>query len=63
MMNPIEFLRQVKREASKVAWPTRKEVTVTTIMVFVLVMIAALFFLVADQILARIVQFILGLGE
>lgn len=62
MINPLEFMRQVRREASKVTWPTRKEVTMTTTMVFILVMLAAVFFLVVDQVLVRIVKFVLGLG-
>jgi preprotein translocase subunit SecE len=62
MINPIDFVQQVKREMSKVIWPTRKEVTITTIMVFILVMLAAGFFLLADQVLIRMVKLILGLG-
>jgi preprotein translocase subunit SecE len=62
MLSPVEFIQQVKREISKVAWPTRKEVIVTTIMVFVLVLIAAGFFLAVDQILVRIIRTLLGLG-
>ncbi len=62
MINPIDFVQQVKREISKVVWPTRKEVTITTVMVFILVMLAAGFFLLADQVLIRMVKFILGLG-
>ncbi len=62
MINPIDFVQQVKREISKVIWPTRKEVTITTVMVFVLVMFAAGFFLLADQVLIRMVKLILGLG-
>jgi preprotein translocase subunit SecE len=62
MISPVEFIRQVKREAGKVTWPKRKEVTVTTIMVFVLVLMAAVFFLIVDQVLARLIHFILGLG-
>lgn len=62
MINPVDFIQQVKREISKVTWPSRKEVMLTTLMVFILVMIAATFFLVVDQILIRIVKFILGLG-
>jgi len=62
MISPFEFIRQVRREGSKVTWPTRKEVVTTTIMVFILVMLAAGFFLIVDQILVRIVKFILGLG-
>lgn len=62
MISPVEFIRQVKREANKVTWPTRKEVTVTTTMVFILVLLAALFFMLADQVLARAIHFLLGLG-
>lgn len=62
MLSPIEFIQQVKREVSKVTWPTRKEVVVTSIMVFILVMLAAGFFLLVDQVLVRLVRFFLGLG-
>ena len=62
MISPIVFIQQVKREISKVTWPTRKEVTITTVMVFVLVVIAAIFFLLVDQVLGRIVSFVLELG-
>ena len=59
--NPAEFFREVRREASKVTWPTRKETLVTTGMVFVMVILAAIFFLVVDQIIAVVVQTILGI--
>tara|TARA_R110002096_G_scaffold169319_7_gene340960 strand:- start:3205 stop:3489 length:285 start_codon:yes stop_codon:yes gene_type:complete len=62
MANPGEFIRQVRQEASKVTWPTRKETTITTIMVFIMVFLAAIFFFVVDQVLAVGVRFILGLG-
>ena len=62
MLSPIEFIQQVKREVSKVTWPTRKEVMVTSIMVFILVLLAAGFFLIVDQVLVRLVRFVLGLG-
>ena len=60
--NPFEFLQQVRNEASKVTWPTRKETTVTTAMVFVMVVLASLFFLVVDQIMGWGVRLVLGLG-
>ena len=60
--NPIEFVQQVRREVAKVTWPSRKETTVTTIMVFIFVFLAALFFFVVDQILSVGVRAILGLG-
>jgi preprotein translocase subunit SecE len=61
--NPFEFLQQVRNEADKVTWPTRKETMVTTAMVFVMVIIAALFFLAADQIIRFGVGLILGVGR
>ena len=54
--NPIQFLRQVKQEVKKVTWPTRPEVTKTTIMVIILVAIASTFFFFVDQILGWIVK-------
>jgi preprotein translocase subunit SecE len=49
--NPFEFLQEVRDEASKVTWPTRRETLVTTGMVFVFVFIAAIFFFVVDQVI------------
>ena len=60
--NPGEFIRQVRQEASKVTWPTRRETGTATVMVFVMVALAALFFFVVDQILALVVRYVLGLG-
>jgi len=60
--SPVEFARQVRQEASKVTWPTRKETLVTTAMVFLLSASAAVFFLVVDQILNYGVRFLFGLG-
>ena len=60
--NVADFVRQVRQEASKVTWPTRKETTVTTGMVFLMVFIAAIFFLLVDLVLSNIVQVILGFG-
>jgi preprotein translocase subunit SecE len=60
--NPALFMRQVRQEVSKVTWPSRKETGITTAMVFVMVTLAALFFLVVDQIISLGVQQILGLG-
>jgi preprotein translocase subunit SecE len=59
---PAEFVRQVRREASKVAWPTRKETLVSTAMVLVMVLIASLFFLLVDNVVAAAVKALLGLG-
>lgn len=60
--SPVEFVREVKRETSKVTWPARKETMVTTLMVFVLVTIMSIFFLLVDQVLSVGVKALLGLG-
>ena len=60
--NPGEFVRQVRQEASKVTWPTRKETGVTTVMVFIMVTLAAIFFFGVDQILSFGVRQVLGIG-
>ena len=60
--NPMEFVQQVRREVAKVTWPTRKETTVSTVMVFVFVFIAAAFFFLVDQLLAVLVRLVLGIG-
>jgi len=61
--NPVEFLQQVRAEGAKVTWPSRKETMITTAMVFVMVVLASLFFLVSDQVLRWVVSLILGLGS
>ena len=58
--NPAQFVRQVRQEASKVTWPTRRETGIATIMVFVMVTIMALFFLLVDEVIAFAIQLILG---
>ncbi|NBC33129.1 MAG: preprotein translocase subunit SecE [Alphaproteobacteria bacterium] len=60
--NPAVFYRQVRQEVSKVTWPTRKETMITTVMVFVFVIIMAIFFLIVDQLASLAVQLILGIG-
>jgi len=61
-VNPGQFVRQVRQEMAKVTWPSRKETTISTVMVFLMVFLAALFFFVVDQVLAWGVQLIFGLG-
>ena len=48
MSNPVQFLNQVRAEISRITWPTRREVTTTTIMVLIMAAIAALFFSLVD---------------
>lgn len=61
--NPFEFIQEVRQEVAKVTWPTWKEVWITTLMVLVMVTLAAMFFLLADQILGWFVSQILRLGR
>ena len=60
--SPAQFVQQVRQEAAKVTWPTRKETTVSTGMVFVMVVLAAAFFFVVDLILSWGVRLIFGVG-
>ena len=62
-ISPFKFLQEVRAEAQKVTWPTRKETTVTTIMVFVMVFITSIFFLLADQVMRIAVSFLLGINS
>ena len=62
-IDPFKFLQEVRAEAQKVTWPTRKETTVTTMMVFVMVILATIFFLVADQIMRLGVGYLLGINS
>ncbi len=55
-----EFIRQVRQEASKVTWATKKDTMVSTIVVLVMVLIASIFFLVVDAVVFNVVQAILG---
>jgi len=57
--SPVEFMREVRDEARKIIWPTRKELGVSTAMVFVFVILASLFFLVVDAILKWVVDYAL----
>ncbi len=55
-------MQEVRQEASKVTWPTRKETGLSTVMVFIMVIVAALFFFVVDWFMATGVRVIFGLG-
>ena len=60
--NPAQFIREVRQEMNKVTWPSRKETTVSTIMVVLLATIAAVFFLVVDGVIGAVIRMILELG-
>jgi preprotein translocase subunit SecE len=62
-ISPFKFLQEVRQEVAKVTWPSRRETTITTIMVFVFAAAAGLFFLMADQVIRMIVTAVLGIGH
>jgi preprotein translocase subunit SecE len=62
-VSPFKFLQEVRQEVAKITWPSRRETTITTIMVFVFATIAGLFFLMADQVIRMTVTFLLGIGS
>jgi preprotein translocase subunit SecE len=59
---PTQFVQEVRQEVAKVTWPTRKETMVSTAMVFLMVILAALFFFLVDEILAVGMRLIFGFG-
>jgi preprotein translocase subunit SecE len=62
-VNPFKFMQEVRAEAQKVTWPSRRETLVTTAMVFVMVAVASVFFLIADQLMRFVVTLLLGIGS
>jgi preprotein translocase subunit SecE len=63
MANPLEFMNQVRAEANKVTWPTRRETLITTALVIVMVLVASIFFVSVDQALRLFVTYILSLSH
>jgi len=61
-LNPFKFLQEVRQETNKVTWPSRKETGITTAMVFIFAALAAIFFLLADQLIRFAVTLVLGIG-
>ena len=61
--SPFKFMQEVRVEADKVTWPTRRETMITTAMVFFMVFVASIFFLLADQIIRVLITFVLGIGS
>jgi preprotein translocase subunit SecE len=63
MVNPLQFINEVRAEGKKVTWPTRRETLVTSGLVIFMVVLASLFFVAVDQILRLTVAFILSLAH
>lgn len=60
--SPAQFIREVRQETAKVTWPSRKETAVTTVMVFIMVVVMSAFFAFVDVLLGNGVRLLLGLG-
>jgi preprotein translocase subunit SecE len=60
--NPFTFLQQVRAETAKVTWPSRRETMISTLMVFVMVFFAAIFFFAADQLMGWLIGLVLNAG-
>jgi len=60
-LNPVKFLQEVRQETSKVTWPSRNETLVSTVMVLVMVALASIFFLLADQLISWLIQLVLSI--
>ncbi len=58
--NPLQFVQQVRSEVSKVVWPNRREVGITSVMVFIMAMLTALFFFFVDWMIRIGLQSVLG---
>lgn len=61
MANPLQFLQQTRAEIAKVVWPTRREVGLTTVMVFVMATLTAIFFFLVDLLIRSSLQGVLNL--
>lgn len=59
--NPLQFIQQVRAEVAKVVWPTRREVLLTTVMVFILAALTAVFFAIVDILIRGGLQSVLGM--
>ena len=60
--NPAQFVRQVRQEINRVTWASRRETMFASLSVFVMALIASLFFLLVDLSLSSIVEFLLNIG-
>jgi preprotein translocase subunit SecE len=63
MANPLEFIQQVRTEATKVVWPSRRETLITTGLVMLMALFASIFFIVVDEGLRVAVSLVLGFGR
>ncbi|MEX0969629.1 MAG: preprotein translocase subunit SecE [Paracoccaceae bacterium] len=63
MANPLKFVQQTRAEIAKVVWPTRRETTLTTVMVFIMATVLAIFFMLVDILIRFGLEGILSLAS
>jgi preprotein translocase subunit SecE len=62
MKKSLEFGRSVQREIAKVTWPTQREIVMTTVMIFIMASVAAVFFFFIDWGVSKLIRLVLGMG-
>jgi preprotein translocase subunit SecE len=62
-INPLKYVQQVRSEVSKIIWPTKRETVTTTVMVFIMATLVAIFFFLIDTIIGNILELILRLAS
>lgn len=60
--NPLQFIQQVRSETAKVVWPTRREVMLTTVMVFIMAALTSVFFFLVDLTIRMGLEAVLGMA-
>ena len=60
--NPAQFVRQVRQEINRITWATKRETMIASLTVFVMALIASVFFFLVDLLLSNVVQILLGFG-
>lgn len=63
MVNPFQFIQEVRAEAKKITWPTQRETMITTGLVILMVLFASLFFVIVDWALRFLVGLMLRVGQ
>jgi preprotein translocase subunit SecE len=61
-IGPVQFFKEVRSEVRKISWSSRNETLISTVFVFIMVVVAALFFFAADALLRTVVGAVLNIG-
>jgi preprotein translocase subunit SecE len=58
-VSPGQFVREVRAEGRKITWPSRRETWITSVFVFIMVVVASAFFALVDGGLSFLLQSLL----